>query len=288
VLAYLALLLTFSLNLAGCAWFREHVQTELPLDERPRLAFLPFGVEAPIKTLASVKSMEKELQPDEEARVLAATLQEIRNEARWLLQSGLAAGQQFKMVSLEETDAAVADLGIKAGEIPTPAQLCALKARLKADLVLEGNILDYGKVRWQWLLGGMLTDISAETLVLGLATGGNVPIMLGNAGFELLTSTPIWFGGGYLFGIAVRPVGVEARALETVHGEPVWQDEEATIWGRGRLKQVSETERAKKEIQLYVNLSKAMEEIADSLNEQNFRVSGLRERQSSTKETGCQ
>jgi hypothetical protein len=91
-----------------------------------------------------------------------------------------------------------------------------------------------------------------------------------------------------VFGIAFRPVRVEARALETVHGEPVWQDEEAVIWGRGRLKQLSETERAKKEMQLYVNLSHAVEEIADSLSEETFTVSGLRERQRSAEKEGCQ
>jgi hypothetical protein len=280
------LLLYFTLG--GCSWFFAGVKAELPLAERPRLALLPWGFEVQITKLGSVKTIDKELTPEQETQQVTQALQEILNEARWLLQSNIAAAQQFTMVSLEEIDAASAALGIQAGQPPTSDQLCSLRTRLKADLVVVGNILDYGKVRWQWLAAGELGDLSAETVVLGLASSWNVPLMLGNVGFELLTSTPLWFGGGYVFGIAFRPVRVEARALETVHGEPVWQDEEAAIWGRGRLKQFSESERAKKEIQLYVNLSKAMEEIADSLSGQTFTVSGLRERQNSAPKTGCQ
>jgi hypothetical protein len=280
------LLLYFTLG--GCSWFFAGVKAELPLAERPRLALLPWGFEVQITKLGSVKTIDKELTPEQETQQVTQALQEVLNETRWLLQSNIAAAQQFTMVSLEEIDAASADLGLQAGQLPTSDQLCSLRTRVRADLVVVGNILDYGKVRWQWLAAGELGDLSAETVVLGLASSWNVPLMLGNVGFELLTSTPLWFGGGYVFGIAFRPVRIEARALETVHGEPVWQDEEAAIWGWGRLKQLSETERAKKEIQLYVNLSNAVEEIADSLSGQTFTVSGLRERQNSAPKTGCQ
>jgi hypothetical protein len=57
----------------------------------------------------------------------------------------------------------------------------------------------------------MTADMTAESIALGLATAWN-PIAIGaNLGFELLTSTPLWFGGGYVFGVALRPVRVEAR-----------------------------------------------------------------------------
>lgn len=277
-----------SFSLGGCGWFITGIKADLPLAERPRLALLPWGLEIKITKLASLKTLEQNPVPEEEERLVAQTVQEILDEARWLLQSGVATGQQFRMISLAETDAVVAELGLKTGDLPTPAQLTALKARLEADLVLVGNILDYGKVRWQWLAAGELGDLSAETVVIGLASSWNVPIILGNVGFELLTSTPVWFGGGYLFGAAFRPVRVEARVLETVNGEPVWQDQEAAIYTRKRLQQLSETERGKKELQLYVNLSQALEEIADSLNSKGFTVRNLRQRQQSTSMSGSQ
>ena len=104
------------------------------------------------------------------------------------------------------------------------------------------------------------------------------PIAIGaNLGFELLTSTPLWFGGGYLFGIALRPVRVEARAFETVQGYPIWQamDESAYAWGA--LKTLPEGVRDKKESQLELNLAEVMESLGDALTKQAFMASRLRE-----------
>ncbi len=56
----------------------------------------------------------------------------------------------------------------------------------------------------------MFADISWETAAIGIATVWNPGIILGNVGFELLTSTPLWFGGGYVFGVALRHVGGSA------------------------------------------------------------------------------
>lgn len=266
-------------SLPGCGWFHSTARSEISIDERPRVAILPLGIEVEIKKLSSVKSVEDELTSEDEARLVGQAVQEIRDEARWLLLSRLAAGQRFRFVPLEQTDAAVADLGLKAGPIPDPAQLAALRTRLEADLVVVASIQAYGKVRWQWLLAGMLTDITTETVVVGLATNWNPAAVFGVViGWDLLTSPPVWFGGGYLFGIAFRPVIVEARAFSTSNGEPVWQDQAIAIYARGILKELPEEQRSKKAVQLYVNLTKAMEELGDSLNSEGYTVTKLRER----------
>jgi len=111
----------------------------------------------------------------------------------------------------------------------------------------------------------MLTDTTAETIALGLATAWNPAALGANLGFNLLTSTPVWFGGGYLFGIALRPVRVEAWAMDHQRGEQVWQSTEVALYAKERLKTVPEDQRGKKEAQLHVNLSKAMEALGDSL-----------------------
>lgn len=271
-------LLLFSLS--GCGWFHSAVRSEIPIDERPRVAILPLGIEVEIKKLSSVKSIEDELPPEDEARLVGQAVQEIRDEARWLLLSKLATGQRFLFVTLAEVDAAGADLGLQPGQIPDPAKLAGLRTRLEADLVVVANIEGYGKVRWQWLLAGMLTDITTETVVVGLATNWNPAAVFGVViGWDLLTSPPVWFGGGYLFGIAFRPVLVEARVFSTSNGEPVWQDQAVAIYARGILKELPEEQRSKKEVQLYVNLTKAMEELGDSLHSQEYTVTKLRERQ---------
>ena len=262
----------------GCVAFDPAVQSTVEdLNERPSVAILPFGFDLEITKLSAVKTANDMLSPEEESKQVAEALREIQREARWLLLSRLAAGQGFQFVPPEQTDALADELQLKPGVIPNAEQLTEFRRRLGADLVVAGSILDYGKVRWQWSAAGMFADISWETVAIGVATAWNPGIILGNVGFELLTSTPLWFGGGYLFGVALRPVRVEARAFETVHGYPIWQamDESAYAWGA--LKTLPEEIRGKKELQLELNLAEIMETLGDDLTKQAFVVSKLRE-----------
>jgi hypothetical protein len=124
----------------------------------------------------------------------------------------------------------------------------------------------------------MLADMTWETVVIGLASAWNPGIILGNVGFELLTSTPIWFGGGYLFGVVSRPVRVEAAAWDTINGEEVWDQQEFAVYIWSRLKQVPEAERKKKEVQLYLNLKESMQELAASLQDEGLTLTELEKR----------
>ena len=58
--------------------------------------------------------------------------------------------------------------------------------------------------------------------MIGLATAWSPVFILAIAGTEVLTNSAIFFGGGYLFGIALCPTRAEARAFETVQGYPLW------------------------------------------------------------------
>lgn len=165
--------------------------------------------------------MEETLSTEDEAQKLRDTLHEIEQETRWLLLSRLAARQGFCFVPMELTDALDEELHIDPGAIPNEEQIIAFHRRLGADLVVAGSILDYGKVRWQWALGGLIAHVTIERIIVVFASAWN-PIVIGtNFGFDLLTEIPIWFGGTYLFGVALRPVRVEARAFETIHGYPI-------------------------------------------------------------------
>lgn len=89
------------------------------------------------------------------------------------------------------------------------------------------------------MLVGMTTDMTAESIALGFATAWN-PIAIGaNIGFELLTSTPLWFGGGYVFGVSFRPVRVEARVFETVQGYPIWQAMDESAYALGGTENIT-------------------------------------------------
>jgi hypothetical protein len=263
--------------LTGCVAFEPAAQSKVEnLHERPSVAILPFGFDLEITKLSAVKTVDGSLSSEEESNQLAEALREIQQEARWLLLSRLATGQGFWFVPPEQTDALAEELQIKPGVLPNAEQLAEFRRRLGADLVVAGSILDYGKIRWQWMAAGMFADMSWETAAIGVATAWNPGIILGNVGFELLTSTPLWFGGGYLFGVAMRPVRVEARAFETNQGYPVWQAMEESAYAWGALKQLPEAVRDKKEVQLQLNLAEIMESLGDSLIQQEYLASQLR------------
>jgi hypothetical protein len=260
----------------GCAWFRAAPESDVPLAERPNVAILPFGIDVEIPTLSAVKSVDGTLSDEEESRQVAIVVQEMLTDVRWLFLSRLATSHKFLFVPLAQTDAVAAELQLTPGVLPTPEQLAELRKRLGADLVVAGMILDYGKIRWQWLASAAFVDVSAETIVLGLATAWNPALILANVGVEVLTNSAIFFGGGYVFGVAFRPVRAEARAFETLQGYPIWQSTDEAFYAWNALKQLPESERGKKESQLRINVGRVMEALADSLSAEGFTISQLR------------
>jgi hypothetical protein len=276
---YLSCLIVYGcLICGGCAWFQTRPQQEIPMVERPYVAVLPFGIEVEITKLSYIKSVEEDLSPEDEAQQLADALQQIRTEARRLLQSRLATGQRFRFVADEQVAAAMTTLELKPGVVPTTDQLAYLRAQVGADLVIVGNILDYGKIRWQYWVPGLVVSMLTETLIVGAATGFNPAFMAATAGSELLTDVPFWWGGAYIAGWAFRPVRVEASAIDPLDRAVVWDETEAAVYLWGRLKEVPEGERKKKEVQLGLNLKKAMEDIGDSLLDAGLTISVLRSR----------
>ena len=276
---YLRLIVCCRLSaaLAGCVAFGPAAQSTLEnYNERPYMAILPFAFAIEITKLSTVKSVEETSSPEDEAAQLADALNEIRSNARWLLLSRLAAGNGFRFVSLEQTDALAEELQIAPNTFPTAEQCAEFRRRLGADVLIATNILDYGKVRWQWAATVAFADHAAETLIIGLASGWNPALILGNAGIEVLTNSTIFFGGGYLFGMAFRPVRVEARALETIHGYPIWQSMEESVYAYGSLKMMPEAVQSKKETQLMLNLAEIMESLGDSLINQGYEASQLK------------
>lgn len=283
----LILFVTLSPGLAGCGWFGSEGRPTVPPVQRLKLAVLEFGIGIEVTKLSSVKSVDKELPPEQETALVTKAVREIRENARRLIYRRLETGEQFRLVSIEETDTALEGLGLEPGAAIMPEHLVLLRARLGVDLVVAGVVQDYGKVRWHWLAAGMAADTTAENIVIGLATAWNPVAILANVGFNLLTSTPVWFGGGYLFGVAFRPVRVEAWAVETQDGEEVWKDTEVAIYLRERLKKLPEEERAKKEAQLRINLAKVMEALGDSLLDARITTTTLWELRLPAQEAGA-
>ena len=107
---------------------------------------------------------------------------------------------------------------------------------------------------------GLVLSMLTETLIVGATTGFNPAFMAATAGSELLTDVPFWWCEAFIGGWAFRPVRVETSAFDPLDGAVVWNETEAVVYLWGRLKEVPEGERKKKEVQLGLNLSKECEE----------------------------
>jgi hypothetical protein len=156
----------------GCVSFEAVMPSKVEhYDQRPLIAILPFKFDLPISRVATLKTVDKTPSREEEILLVKAALQEIGLEGRWLLMSRLATGGGFRFVPIEQVDALRMELEIEDGALPTRVQLAMFRQRLGADLVIVATILDYGKIRWQWLMAGFLIDVSWETVAFGIATG---------------------------------------------------------------------------------------------------------------------
>ena len=261
----------------GCVEFEPaSISTLQEFNDRPSVALLPIGFDLEITSLSYVKSIDAALSPEDEAEQLPQALAEICDDSRWLLLSRLAAGQGFRFTSLEQTDAVAEALEVRRGTVPTRDQVIELGRRLGADLVVAVNILDYGKMRWQWFFAGAFADLTGETVALGLATAWNPIGILVNTGVTIGVNTVMFFGGGYVLGLSMRPVRIEARVFETQQGYPIWQTMEQSMYARSALKAVPEASRDKKEVQLQLNMAEIMESLGDALTKQEYVATQFR------------
>ena len=148
----------------------------------------------------------------------------------------------------------------------TGEQRGLLSAEAGADVVLSGRILDYGEVQWRYWVTGLVLSMMTETLIVGAASGFHPLVMAATAGSELLTDVPFWWGGAFIAGWAFRPVRVEVEAHQlTACPQQVWQEQELVIlipWKT--LAAYPPEDRKRKEVQLTVNLTRTLTQLAQS------------------------
>jgi len=233
----------------------------LPLDHPPRLGIIGFKVTAPIRHLSSIAQTPENLNREEEPILIKEDLSHVEDQATTFLVAALTKEGLVVPVVVPK-----GLFGTQRGERPTSSQLDLLRKELGVDAILYGEIPWYGRTRLIYPILGESLDISVESIALGLATGWNPVAIFANVGFELLTSTPLWFGGYYLFGWAFQPVTVEVWVLSTADGRLIWHKSVDRIVSRKILKSYPESERSKKEIQLEASLRSAIEALAKSLS----------------------
>jgi hypothetical protein len=231
-----------------------------------------------ITRLSSIQTVDTELTPEQEKELIAVVVKQIREQAHSYLRTKLEESGRVRVLPAEAVDSVAAQLAIKPGVQPTAEQLTQLQQQLQANLVLTSVILDYGKVHWKWATTGMAIDTVIGTVAVGAATGWNPTAVAAALGFELLHNIPLYFGGGYMLGIALRPVRVHASCVDTQHNEEVWEDTEVETYLFEGFKDVPDWVKAKKEYQLMQNLNRALDNLVESFLAEDLTLTTLRAR----------
>jgi hypothetical protein len=245
--------------LVGCATVP--LRQRLAVEHPPSLGILGLKVTAPVHHLSAIAQVPHPLSPEEELERLHEALQHVEAQAAMFLIADLHQAGTVVPVVIPDGYA-----GTQRGERPTPAQIEQLRHAFGVEALLYGEIPAYGRTRLIYPIVGEGPDITAESIALGVVTSWNPVAIFANVGFELLTSTPLWFGGAYLFGWVFRPLTVKAWVLSTAEGQEVWHTSVDRIVSRKMLKTYPEAERSKKEIQLEATLQQAMQALATALS----------------------
>ncbi len=257
ILASLCLLV-----ISGCAWLPWH---SLPPPNPPFMVLVgAVTLEAPVTSPSDLATFEETPPPEIAPQLLKQLIDEVEVTAQRLLTEELARQPRFLVVPFPEARRLQSNHA--AAREPLDAEgWRALGEEAHADVVVTGRLVDYGVVRWQYWVPGLLVSMLTETLIVGAATGFNPAAMAATAASELLTDVPVWWGGAYIAGWALRPVRLKAEAWEVRNCiEKSWKEEAVVVLIPGwTLKKREADERRRKEVQLMVNLTQAVTEIAD-------------------------
>lgn len=256
----LALLIVLT---TGCSLLRS--RAIVPPHPPITLLVTDVKLDAPVTSPTDLHSFREPLSSEVKPVLLAQLIEEVEAKTQRVFTEQLAQQPGFTVVSFPEARRMRANLDSTHRALDA-MQLRRLGAQAGADIVLSGRILDYGKVRWIYWVPGLVLSMLTETLIVGAATGFNPAIMAATAGSELLTDVPFWWGGAYIAGWAFRPVRVEVEALQVAGcTERVWHEQELVILVPGKtLAQYPPEERKRKEVQLEVNLERALTTLAQS------------------------
>ncbi|HXF04745.1 MAG TPA: hypothetical protein VNM72_04940 [Blastocatellia bacterium] len=258
-----ALTLLLSCLTGGCAgWW---ARTLPPPDPPLKIVVAQVTLDAPITKSTQMHTFEETPPEELEPVIRAQLIEEVELRAQRLLTDQLAAQPGFRVVPFGETRRLVGNLGVRRERL-SDAQLRALADESGANLVVTGRIPDYGAVRWQYWVGGWAMTATAHLMIVGFASGWNPAVVGGFMALDLSTDLPFWWGGAYAFGWGLRPVRVQVEAVQTGPcGGPLWKTQTVMVLIPGKTLAVfPPEERRRKEVQLGVNLERAIRDIADA------------------------
>ncbi|MDE2387547.1 MAG: hypothetical protein KGN35_00435 [Betaproteobacteria bacterium] len=244
-------------------------QKSVPPDPPIRLLVAQIKMVAPLTSPTDLKTFDKKLTPEEEPALLTQLIEDVEVSAQRLFIDQLVQQEGFTVIPFAEAQQIQTDLGYTNNRL-NKVQRVAFGAQTGADIVLSGRILDYGKVQWRYWVTGLILSMTAETLIVGAATGFNPGIMAIAAASELVTDLPLWWGGAYIAGWAFRPVRIEVKATQIAGCEQqIWKEQELVVLVPGKtLKNYLPEDKKRKEIQLGANLERVLKKIAKTAGQE--------------------
>jgi len=243
---------------AGCTTIK-------PVPPQPiRVAVGPIVMEAPVSSSTKIHSFDEAPSPEREPLVRAELIAEVEEKSQRQLAEELAEDGAFQVTPFSETRRILADL-VPSGAALVNGHLEALAYEAGVDVVVTGRILVYGTVPAKYWLSTYAVSETAQLIAVGVLSGGN-PIAIGAyLGYDLLTDVPSWTGGTYIFGLAYRPVFIEVEAVQVGScRRQIWKKRQIVLIAYRELLEYPFRDRWKKQIQLGVNLRRAIAGIAGS------------------------
>jgi hypothetical protein len=239
--------------------------TAKPAPDRPiRVAVGPVVMEAPVSSSTKIHSFEQAPTPEREPIVRAELIAEVEETSQRLLTEHLRQQGPFQVTPFSDTRRTLADL-VDPGSTLSPQQVDGLARETGADVVITGRILVYGTIPAKYWLSTYAVSETGQLIAVSVLSGGN-PIVIGAyIGYDLLTDLPSWTGGTYMLGLAYRPVFIEVEAFQTGNcPRQIWKKRQVVVIAYRELLDYSWRDRWKKEVQLGVNLHRAIIGIAES------------------------
>lgn len=225
-----------------------------------RIGILPFDFSAPLTDPEDFMNKESIPKDLDHKTIVESEKAKITQLARNHLVEKLNVHQSLEIILLENQ---INTKSFKENEIAQ--KLATMATDKNLDAILFVGIPWYGKTNIIYPIVGLTADIAIETLIIGMITKWNPTIIWANVGLELITNTPLWFGGSYLFGASMRPVELDVKLWTKEAPEKIRSDDIEIFISRKILKEYPEEERKKKNIQLEASLKKALKELSEEL-----------------------
>lgn len=256
--------------LAGCTgmWPRWFDSILPPPDRQFMVVVAPVVVVASIAHTSDIYTVDESISHDNELQLREQLVDEVALRAQRVLTEVLSKRSEFRVVPFAETRRLLS-ASAPVRKRWTDEELEEFGRSAGADVVVAARIDDYGRLGWRHWVYGWLGVASTHTVIVGAATAWN-PLAVGAyLVYDLATDLPLWYGGAYVLGWAVRPVHVEADGFQVKPcRKKVWYDQEVTVVaGRKDLEAFPEEQRKRKEVQLQLNLDHALTTLARTAGE---------------------